>query len=829
MLRGPSGFDPNMTQEGLHFASIMAVSDVDAVTTLDSYVINAQGRQPIAGYGHGEAVNSITLEKVPGMMEVAGIVYVGIVRRLIHWINTDDGLPLHFTEAVYQLIKKYRFEENIPQPTPAMGVPRTARQSSSTDIAKLHPLTQSFVIDGEVYSRGLDVIQVVASLSAAANGITSSNARNAYGAILFGKSISPLMPPSSNTDTELMIRAAEEKSLFGIFHKRKDAFSYLAQRARVVMQTSPSKRTPNVAIIPFGKMSALSSIASERDYYLAGSVGPKRIKNGQPSDIDTGRIIDGDGTVLKKDGVEIREAPMVTNFDTSVEQMSRNLYVGSYELFSPPSTAVFGGGSNGGSGKSYGDGLPWCKRYSPEKDSFTKIEFATLVERCGWFKRIPGSGPDGDEYSEDITKHLWVVDPDVCPPGFVQGNNLDFEGRDADPFFCLDDEGNVQVRERWKRKKTNYIDDIPHYWKYTDIPEEQLRLAASQQAQGPFNPDEPGEWPFTKWNVEKTLRQNDQRRRWNANIARLTPQELDAAFDNNMHEAYIGDAAVGPVNVGQNPAFMDRADALDRFNLLFEYTFGESRRALIDANGAIEGMTLAELAENVDFLLQSPMQEYFMQDVAFIRSGAELGKTFMSNPTLNAGRDNLINEWNWVIQYRAAAIVMNPDLVTVFRNVIYDGMGTGNNSDVMTLQQAKDLANSNYVLQEGAPAIIAVPIPKISKSTGVKMLDNIDPSRTILALSGTIPLGNRENADIRPHYPGYKLCSYLFGWDRLRVISPTPDHRLPIASMLFRGSLTWPTHGGEIVEECHDPHGLGAVGARDVRMYGRSMNPTACD
>lgn len=833
MLHRPFGADPNMSQEGLHFASVAAITDVDAVTTLDSYFINAQNRQPIVGYGYGEAVNYRVLEDMPGITEVASIIYIGLVRNHMHWLNTDDGLPLHFTEAVYQLVKKYNFEENVPMHTPAMGVPRTARQSSTTEIAKLLPLTQSFRIEGEVYARRFDSIQVIASLAAAANGINSSNARNAYSAILFGKSVSPLTPPSSNTDSELMFRAMEEAALLAIFHKRKDAFSYLAQRARVVMQTSPSKTTPTVAIIPFGKMSAISSIANNTEYWLAGAIGPKRVKNGQPSDVDTGRVIDGDGSVLKLSGVEIREAPMVTNFDTSVDQMSRRVFLGGIEIFSPPSMATFGGDHT--SGKSYGNGLPWCKRYSAEKDSHTKISFETLVERCGWFKKVPGLGDNGG-HNDDFTKHLWVLDTDLCQGIADPANFFPVADANADPFFyhgvpAGGGPAGVQVRDRWMRTREDYTDDVKVFWKYVHVSDEQMRIASTENAPAEqFDENNPGNWPFTKWTVEKALRINSRYRLWNYNIATMNVAAVtDAINTNNLATIIdlIADGTVGPI-----PGFLfDPADpdyvgqAQARLDALRNFTFSPDRMAMMQGGG-VPGMTLAELAEEVDFLLKSPMQEYYMQDVAFIRSGAELGKTFMSHPTINVGHDVTINDWKWVIQYRSAAVVTNPDLVTVFRNVLYDGMGAGNNSEVMTIEEARALKDNNYELREGAASIIAVPIPKITKPTGVSGLDNVDPSRTIFALSGTIPLGNREGG-VRAHYPGYKLCSELFGWNRARVLAPTGGNSLPLAPLLFRGSLTWPTSSGEIVEESHDHHGLGAVGARDVRMYGRSLNPTA--
>ena len=892
MLRGPIGLDPNMSREGLHFASVAAVTDVDAVTTLDSYFINAQNRQPIVGFGYGEAVNYRVLEDMPGITEVASVIYIGLLRNNIHWINTDDGLPLHFTDAVYQLVKKYNFEENVPMHTPAMGVPRTSRQSTTTEIAKLRPLTQSFRIDGEVYARKFDSIQVIASLAAAANGINSSNARNAYGAILFGKSVSPLTPPSSNTNAELLFRAAEESSLFAIFHKRRDAFSYLAQRARVVMQTSPSRSTPNVAIIPFGKMSALSSNAFETQYWLAGSIGPKRIKNGQPSDVDTGMVLDGDGTVLKKDGVEIREAPMVSNFDTSVDQMSRRVYLGGIELFSPPSMASFGAKN----GKGYGNGLPWCKRYSPEKDTHSIISFETLVERCGWFKKVPGAGVNGDMYNQDISKHLWCLDQDsmrrVLPndPATLQNIFPEANLNQPDPFFVY---GNppaggapdIVPRPKWSPRKTRYIDDINGFWEIEHISNEDIDAASRMTVPGgaAFNINDAGDWPYLKWDVERKMRRNSRHIQHNYNIAMMDRAAVTALLDGFTQAAQVyfnvllaaggapldvrdvqvpqvlpaagaaqeqidlfnaweglrntlGDGHIGRIDgavLAIGAVARTYGDIIDQANDRVERIFDQSpqsvycdERRQMEMAGNVAGMTLSELAEHVDFLLMSPMQEYYMQDVAFIRSGAELGKTFMSHPTINVGHDVMVNDWKWVIQYRAEAVVINPDLVTVFRNVIYDGMGTGNNSEVMTFDEARALQDSGFELQEGMASIIAIPIPKISKPVGINGMDNVDGSRTIFALSGTLPAGG-QNGQVKPHYPGFKLCNQLFGWNRVNVVGLAGQTTYPIAPLLFRGALVWPTENGEMTEECHDHHGLGTVGARDVRMYGRSLNPTA--
>lgn len=857
MLHGAHGVEPNLTREGLHFASIAVVTDVEAVTALDGYFSQAHNAQNISGYGFGEAVGYRVLEDLPGVSRLAGVIYVGLVRKKMHWITTDKGLPLHFTDAVYQIVQKFNFEENIPMHTPAMGVPRTARQTSSTAIARLIPLSQSFRIEGEAYARGFDNIQVVAGLAASANGIASHSAREAYGAIITGKSTSPLTAPLVNTEAELIFRAMEERSLHAIFHKKKDAFSILAGRAFTVMQSSPSRVTPTVAIFPFGKMQALLNSPSYTQYWLAGDVGPKRVKNGSSSDIDTGVIIDGDKSVLELSGVEVREAPMVTNFDTSVEEMSRMVYTGEFFNFSPPSNCHFGGD----------DVLPWAEMFSPEKDCRTKIHFIDLVRRCGWFTQVPGcvGGNGHSTYSASESNYLWRVNT-ARWANIANANLLPEAGADADPFVFRDG-ANIRVRAQWLETKRRFLLDVPVFWPYHVITDQEAAIAAAEvvpPAAGggipAFNAGAQGNWPYTKWDVERRRRDNTNRLAWNWNIATLqvrrqcVQQEADVADATALMYGATADGINGDGvyqilrNAGR---IAEEANADLRrtavFNALQVYAFSQERMDLVfpnfqlpaagdnaaaaagnawlrdPARNEISALTTADLAKRLDFLLFRPMQQAMMQDVAFIRSGAELGKTFMSHPLISIGRDVSVNSWLWTIQYRSVAMVTNADYVTVFRNVLYDGMGTGNNTDVFTHDQLMALRQGNYGLSEGDPSVIAIPVPK---RTEVQDLMPFDKSRTVVAVAGVIN-GMNPNREPEPHYPGFRSCQELYGWNRL-VVSPTPQQSVyPIAPLMFRGDLVWPTATGELREECHSMHGRADVGVREVRMYGRGLNPTA--
>ncbi len=165
----------------------------------------------------------------------------------------------------------------------------------------------------------------------------------------------------------------------------------------------------------------------------------------------------------------------------------------------------------------------------------------------------------------------------------------------------------------------------------------------------------------------------------------------------------------------------------------------------------------------------------------------------------------------------------------VFRNVLYDGLGTGNNANVMSFEEAAALKTDGYVLREESAAMIAVPIPKpyidIGRGSGV-VSPSFDPSRTIIALAGTIPLATRGSGNSEPHFPGYVACNHSFGWDVTRVTRMVGGSNLPIAPLLFRAGLIWPTSSGEIREDCHSLHGPSTQGTRETRVTGRRLNPT---
>lgn len=937
-----------MNVNGLHFETLAAITNVDAVTALDTYFVQAHGKQNISGYGLGEAVNYRVLDDMPGITRFAGAIYIGLVRNNIHWLTTDAGLPLYMTNTVYQIINKFNFEQNIPMHTPAMGVPRTARQSSTTEIAKLEPLTQSFRIDGEAYARSFDSIEVVAGLSSAANGIAAANAREAYGAILFGKSINPFPPIATNTENELLSRAVDEGSLFAILHKRQNAFNYLTRRAQSVMQSSPTRMSANVAIVPFGKMAALTSTPGHTHYYLAGDIGPKRVRNGQLSDVDTGLVKDGDDKPLVMAGVEVKEAPFVVHFDTSAELMSRSVFTGDWFLFSPPENAYFGSKGT----------LPWADAFSPEKDCRKRIQFEDMFKKCGFFKQVPGArvaqDEDAPQYNDDPSTYLWVVNEEPflgMPP-----DTLPRHTKEANPFVYSIAGPNgrgrqLVVRDWCIMQQYEYIDDLPAYWPIIPISPEEHRNAALMMSnpngtdgrpRAPYNLEYPGNWPHELWMYTRNVERNVRNRRWNYNIARLgrgvaprgepvaapanqivrveeeeggeglangaaelndlneqhaqaqvvlarsfealravevqiaqarannragqvdeltqNLEELRGRFDDARAEVerlndLVAEAQppqpqapqyeeeeedeqgvganneyhmryVGPVHINND----ERVAITARRRLLQNYRMSDDRWACVNQQtGNIKGMTMAQWAERLDFLIFRPCQESFMQDLAYIRSGPELGKTFMSEPMINVGHDVTINSWTWVIQYRSVAVVINPDLVTVFRNVLYDGMGTGNNADVMTFEQASTLKDESFVMREGAPSMYAIPMPKkhINFDRGANVVSPVfDRSRTIIALAGIIPLSSQGGAS-EPHYPGYVACNHIFGWDRTRISRMNGNSTLPIAPLMFKSDLTWPTANGEVTEECHSVHGRAAVGVREVRMFGRSLNPTA--
>lgn len=913
MLHAGNGADPMLTQDGLHFNYVAVTVPGDAIALMDTYFNESRGRQSITGYGFGEAVNYRVLDDMGGITQLAGVIYIGLVKHAMHWLTTEQGLPLHFTNNVNQIIKRFHFEQNVPMHTPAMGVPRTARQVSFTDITQLKSYTQSFIVEGELYASRFDSIEVIAGLAASANGIAEYNAREAYGAILFGKSASPTGYNMANTEHALIERAMDEASLIAILHKRKNGFNYLARRAHSVMQSNPSRATPNVAIMPYGKMAAITSGNEHTQLWSAGEIGPKRVKNGIISDINRGLVTDGDSTPLVIGGVEVREAPIVRHFDTTAEEISRRIYTGDFYEFSAPPNAHFG---------SDPDVLPWAEGTSVEKDAEQRVHFEHLFHACGFFEEVPGI--DGNDvikqHSDDINKRLWRIN--TARWNSIAESMLPQEGNDADPFVYKRG-NNILVRDWCEPEAHKYTSDIPVVWKLGEINKEDVEIAAMTSLEpwgghiDIYNFDRSYGWPLTKWTVESTRRRNALYVDWNYNISTMPagaaqinfrpervgniPEHVHGRIANMpAFEALVGQgkftpnlrpffedylirrnaidnapappgraaahpgAAADPdlelpgrsgvmaranyVMPDGNPATLigvadydnDRVearalrdaelDAIAAFNMGYCIPYmskPDRRRQPAVPNSKIIGQTMAWWAKQIDFLMLCPYRESLMQDVAFIKSGSELGKTFMSQPRIMTEHNAMQDFWLWKVQYRSAAVVINSDNVTVFRNAVCDGMGTGNNLDLQTAEQATSLKDDGFVMNNGFPSVVCIPMPKrgINVNAGQRTSPWFDSSRPVLALAGTIPIAG--GAASEPHYPGFKTACELYGWNQTRISQMTGGSNLPVAPLLFRANLKWPTTSGMSDEISHSVFGKATVGSKEVRMWGRGVNPTA--
>lgn len=102
------------------------------------------------------------------------------------------------------------------------------------------------------------------------------------------------------------------------------------------------------------------------DHYLAGAIGPRRLRNGTDSDLETGELRERGIGKLLISGVEFREAPLVEDNSSSMNEISRNVYTGDIAHLTTSRDAFYG--PPDGHGR---DPLPYIRIFDAELGAWT--------------------------------------------------------------------------------------------------------------------------------------------------------------------------------------------------------------------------------------------------------------------------------------------------------------------------------------------------------------------------------------------------------------------------------------------------------------------------
>ena len=811
-------------QNGVEFAGLRAYDGVSGYNSLREYFERAHNRQEVTSHGQGTFVGYNVRDDMQGITTHLGVIYLGMLKGKLHWLNKEKGLPAILTKSIYFTTGVVRWENFVPVQTPAMGVPPLARRMTQEIVSKAENYTLSFQMEGEHFGEDVGNIELSSNIAQIAGSMAHFMAREAYRALHFPQALRVVRRPMGNTEEDLIMYILAERDAHAMVHKHENGVQMLAELCSTRIRTGPSQLNATIGVFPMGKMSAIMTRNALYTHYdKAGEDGPKRLRNGIVTDEESGNVIETGVGLMLSNGVEIREGPAVQDNDSRVMEMNREVYTGDNFHIDHERDADYGIGRNGL------PNLPWIRVFSATHDDWMPIHFEDAFRNCGRFRLVTGAAGPGKTHSDDPETYLWTLD--MTPYADMDAANLPraTANGNADPFVYKLPAGDVVVRP-WCSlpARPNYYDDLPKFYppparklsireldtlrQYIYGLAERRRvliagLGAAPAAGAadlinaslPDDPDaegdKPARWEQEMWELYKAREDTRNITRWNNNIA-----TADAAGD------FVAD------RIGARAAAEAAGGARDAFRARFQ------RRVVVPANSR----TMREWAELVQFSLMRPSVGTRMQDVPFYVAGS-VGYTFHGNLSYSMSHNVGNNSWLVRADFRLGVHMHDEHAVCVGRNAVYHGILSGSDARVMTFAQAQALAQNNFVMDHNHSSIYSICIPRNHvywQDAGMTV--TFDPNRTVSAVSGTFPIAS--TAVSQPHYPGYVFYNEHYGFGRL-ALNGMSGLDAPISPVLLRGGRQIPTKAGfrEEVSKAH--HGPEAPGVRETRMTGRRLNP----
>jgi hypothetical protein len=794
---------PGLQAREMNFAAIGAVDEQQGYQDIARNMGELK-QIMLTNNGQGTFRSFSTRNDMPDITEYVGVVYMGMLKGQLHWINGEKGLPVKITDKIYQMSAKVRFENFVPTQTPAMGVPRMARRTVEEVISKCEKYSLSFPMEGEHFFHDTGNLEMTNGLMAIAGNMAMFMAREAYRHLHFCQSIRGIGYQAGRDENSLILAILSDRDLFAMPHKHDNGLEMIAEHASTMLVSGPAHLKPDVAIFPMGKIGAMAMRSQlHTEYYKSGPSGPKRLRSGVDSDLETGEVKEGSSFMLLN-GVQVFEGPTIEDLDNAVQEFNRETYTGDFIHFTTPQDGHHGIGDSGE------PALPWIRAFSASDDQWTPVNFEEAFMNCGRFRKIRGGAAAGDvpEYNPDPDTHLWELDPqyylpldeNVYPQNGVGGNN-----DNLDPFAYVQ-AGNVVFRS-WCEPPTrdDYTLDLPQFYNVDSLPkysteeliahQRYIDLILAAGAAGFVEGAVPAGWDYGHWYMEVMIQRRRNWTRWNARIS-LVGQ--DAA--NN-------DANVGP-------------DAVAAGGLLNNYRYGDARRARIAAHN-VKGRTMREWSELVEFLLFRGAVGTRMQDIPFYKSG-RVGNTYHGETRYNMAQN--VNDDMWLVRAdcRIGIHIYDDNAVCVARNSIYHGIISGSNARIMTVQQAQTLKQRGFAMDPTHPAMHAICIPKRSIRWNGNS-NGFDNTRVVIATAGTFPVAHQGQST--PHYPGHRFYGQLYGFNELAIHDANAELNLRFSPALLRGGVQYPTKSGFREERSQGHHGPEAPGVRETRMTGRRLNP----
>ncbi len=776
-------------------SAVATMDEVAGFTALSDYFNSAYNQKEVNNQGQGTYRAYHVLDDMPGITNYLGVIYVGMLSGKLHWMNRELGLPAILTDKIYTSSTKVRWDNIVPSQVPAMGVPRIGRSVVEEVVSKAENWTLSFIMEDEHFGQDTGNIELTRNLMYIAGKMAEFMSIEAYRALHFCKSVRGVSYNAGNDEETFKMSVMDECDRFAMPHKSADGLQRLSELCINTLVTGSSHVRPDLGVVPIGKLGALiGSNPLYMEYYRAGQSGPKRIRAGFESDLDSGDLNDGNSGPMLVNGIRLMEGPAIDTNSGYTHLFSRVVYTGEFMNFTTPQDSYLG--TVGSSA------LPMVKVFSAKEDDWMPVGFEEAFVNCGRFVRVPGSANGNAPHNQDQSKHLWMIDVNAYVGMTDADLPKDVTDANADPFVYM--EGNALKIRPWAQSplRSDYYDDLPDYHQLETFSSDDYLRVEAQEAREDFDPAAQGGWPAGLYAIRLRMAENDKKIVWNKNLKILAAAALTAV------NTGIADAALNPT----------RAEVGDL------YRASPTRSGL---QATLRARTMLEWSKLLDFILVRAAVGTRMQDIPFYKAGA-VGNTMCGRTRHSITQTNGNNSWLVRADCRIGVHIQDDDAVCVARNAIYHGIVSGSDARVMTVQQAQDLANNGFQMDASHPSIHSICIPKVSvrwNSGNGAAGNSYDYHRTMIATAGTLPIVGNNGANTTPHYPGYRFYNRLYQFFRLAVHS-LEGQDLAISPILIRGGVQYPTINGFREERSKGHHGYEAPGVRETRSTGRRLLPS---
>lgn len=271
----------------------------------------------------------------------------------------------------------------------------------------------------------------------------------------------------------------------------------------------------------------------------------------------------------------------------------------------------------------------------------------------------------------------------------------------------------------------------------------------------------------------------------------------------------------------RNRFTVEDADLLKPF---FEYNIRERKFEVSDEYGG--AARIEQWMQKIDFIGITPMCEYLMESVCYVKGGEGLGATLQSSiqQGISVAQD-MRRMMETRIDIATGVHVSNPFRMVTHRDAVYAGIGVGNQIKLIQPDQWETISKNRFNLRvcnqqnNRQPRVGNMYVLFAPRRSSVVGLDSshVYHNPEIVNITG-IDEDGEDDIDI----PNIKMFSRCFGWDALK------DHGLnnyPISTHTFDQQLQYTCNGVMYTKPGRGLHGSEGPGCREVRMYGKKHNP----